>query len=440
MNKTELKQIVAEKTPKIFQMSMILLCFLITVIDGYDILSISYVAPIIAREWELTGVELGFIFSSGLVGMTLGALVLSPLGDLYGRRTAILLMLLLISVGMLATAFSSHYGAIASFRFLTGLGIGGIASNIGTTILEFVAEKSRTKALGLVFVGTPIGAIISGSLTLFVVENLGWPAVFVSGGLLTFSMFFIVLLALPESIEYLLSSCKPNRLRRLNHTLTYLKLPKLDEFPEDDDRSLNHSNSFIFEVFKGKLLARTIPIGLIHLFYMFGFYAFVNWSATLLTNMGLVDSAGISVAMLIYVGGIGGALTVGWITPRLGLLLTTAIGFFAAGLGLIAFGFAPENIILLGMITVFSGYFFFGIQVSLYTFAAACYPTNVRATAIGLAFTIGRIGSIIGPLTAGYLFDAGFDRAIILTALALPQLLATALIIYMKEQLTFYQE
>ncbi|MCP5143980.1 MAG: MFS transporter [Gammaproteobacteria bacterium] len=427
MTADEVRKLVVDKAPVSFQFAIIGICFLITVIDGFDILSISFIAPIIAREWGLSDVELGVIFSSGLAGMTLGALFLSPIGDILGRRVAILLLLALIGTGMVLTALAKDFIAIILFRLITGLGIGGIASNVGTTILEFVAPKRKAAALGLVFVGTPIGAIISGSITLFFINLWGWQSVLLCGGALTLAMVIAVYFGLPESIEFLMARRPAKALARLNAVLRRLRIEPLEVLPQPGN-SEQDSKKRILDVFHGELLATTIPIGLIHLFYMFGFYAFVNWSAKLVIDMGLSDGVGISIAMLINVGGIVGALTVGLIAARLGLLKTTSIGFLAVGIGLTSFGFAPELAWLLSCIIVVTGYFFFGIQVSLYTFVASCYPASVRTTAIGLAFTIGRLGSILGPYTAGVMLESGLGRPAVLLALAIPQVLAAILV------------
>lgn len=427
MTDEDVRNLVIEKASSSFQYIIICICFFITVIDGFDILSITFVAPIIAREWGLSEIELGIIFSSGLAGMGLGALFLSPLGDIYGRRTAILWFLTLISAGMFLTAFSENFLTITFFRLLTGLGIGGIASNCGTTILEFVGSTRRASALGFVFVGTPIGALISGSVTMFFVNNWGWEFVFISGGGLTLTMAVVVYFGLPESVEFLLSRRPKNVLSRLNEVLRKMKIDPLTQMPKAMEKQTLQKKR-VLDVFHGELLAKTIPIGLIHLFYMFAFYAFVSWSSQLVVGMGLSDTAGITITMLINVGGIAGALSAGFLTQKLGLLKATSIGFVAVALGLICFGASPEVMWILGSITFTTGFFFFCIQVSLYTFVASCYPASVRATAIGLAFTIGRIGSVLGPFTVGFLLQFGLDRIGLLLVLAIPQIFAAILV------------
>lgn len=422
-----MRALVVANTRTSVQYTIVAICLLITLIDGFDILSISFVAPAVAREWGLSPVALGAIFSSGLAGMALGALALSPLGDLFGRRTAIMWFLTIIGSGMLLTATAHDVTTMSAWRFLTGLGIGAMVSNTGTMILEFVPPARRTACLGLVLVGTPIGALVSGSVALFVIGAAGWQAVFICGGLLTLAMLPAVYFGLPESVQFLLGRRPRNALERLNSVLRRLDLAALEQLPPPG-HGLADREVRLTDVFRGDLLKRTLPIGFIHFIFMFAYYAFVNWAAKLITQMGSSDSAGISVAMLINVGGIAGAILIGFLTPRFGLMRTTTIGFGAIAAALVLFGIVPEVIWMLGVVAVLAGFALFGTQVSLYSLVAASYPPSVRATAIGLAFSIGRVGSVLGPYMAGVLLAFGAGRATLFIAIALPQLIAALLV------------
>jgi benzoate transport len=403
------------------------ICLLITVIDGFDILSISFVAPAVAREWNLSPIALGVVLSSGLAGMALGALVLSPLGDILGRRTAIMWCLALIGGGMLLTATAEDHTAMSLCRFITGLGIGAMISSVGTMILESVAPSRRTACLGLVLVGTPIGALFSGSVALFVIGFSGWQAVFICGGVLTLAMIPAVYLGLPESVHYLLDRRPRNALERLNALLRRQNLAALDRLPPPGDDAATRQLC-LTDVFRGALLKRTIPIGLIHFVSMFAYYAFASWAAKLVTQMGASDRTGISVAMLINVGGIPGAVLIGFLASRFGLARITVLGFCMTAGALALFGIVPEIVWLLALIAALTGFAVFGTHVSLYTLVATSYPPSLRTTAIGLAFSIGRIGSILGPYVAGVMLAYGAGRATLFLAIALPQLVAAALV------------
>lgn len=426
MKAEDVRALVLEHTRPSVRSAIVAICLAITVIDGFDILSIAFVAPIIARQWGLDPVQLGIVFSSGLAGMAVGALAISPLGDILGRRSAIIINLLLIGGGMLLTATATTVPALAGFRFVTGLGIGAMMSNTGTLIMEYVPAEKRTSALGLMLVGNPVGNLISGLVTLTVVGIAGWQAVFLCGGALTLAMIVLTYFGMPESVDYLLQRRPKNLLQRLNRVLRQLGVAQLTGVPAMGPRDEHRTR--LVDVFRGSLLRQTILIGVVQFIFMFAYYIFVNWSPKLITDMGASVTAGVTITMLINLGGIGGPLLVGFITTRLGLIRVTSFGYVAIGLSLAAFGIAPQWLWLLGVIAVIAGFSMFGTQVPLYSLVAGSYPVEVRATAVGLSFAIGRIGSVLGPGIAGVLLQNGLGRAGLFAVAALPMLAAAAMV------------
>ncbi len=408
------------------QFSIIAICLLITIVDGFDLLSIAVVAPLIARDWGLDPVELGLVFSSGLAGMWFGALFLSPLGDVLGRKTAIVFNLLIVTAGMLGAAWSQDIYQLAAGRILAGLGIGAMISNTSTLILEYVPARRRTLALGLMMVGNPIGNLGSGVVALWVIERAGWETLFLVGGLATLVLVPVVLFGIPESIEYLVKRKPRNALARVNRALRSVGERPVDRLPEA--RQAEEARTRVRELLGGELLKRTLQIGAIQFMFMFAYYVYVNWSPTIVSDLGGSDQAAVVVAMLIHAGGIGGSLLVGIIVRKLGLSDTTALGFILIALGLGSFGLAPPWIALMGAVSFVTGFVIYATQVPLLSLIAGSYPAEVRTSAIGIAFAIGRIGSVLGPSVAGLLLDNGAGRAGLFLVAAMPIFLAAALV------------
>jgi benzoate transport len=420
-----LRNLVQENTRPSTRRAIVTICLLVTIIDGFDILAIAFVAPIVAHQWRIDPIQLGVVFSSGLAGMAVGAFALSPLGDILGRRAAIVINLLLIGSGMLLTAAAYDVPTLAVSRFLTGLGIGAMLSSTGTIIVEYVPLSKRTMALGLMFIGNPIGNLISGLVALAAIEVAGWQAVFLFGGVFTLVMIVPVLWGIPESVEFLLRRRPKSALPRLNAALVRIGLPTVSELPTSV-RPMTKVG--FFDVVRGTLLGRTILIGAIQFIFMFAYYIFVNWSPKMITEMGSSVQAGVLIAMLINVGGIAGPIVVGLITPRFGLFRTTVYGFLAFGICLVCFGAAPQFLWVLGLIALVAGFSIFATEVPLYALVAGSYPAEIRVTAVGIVFAIGRIGSVLGPSIAGVLLAEGFGRFGLFLIAALPMLLAAAMI------------
>lgn len=414
------------------QFTIIVVCLLITIVDGFDLLSIAIVAPLIARDWGLDPVQLGIVFSSGLAGMGLGALFLSPLGDILGRKFAIIINLLLVTLGMLGAALSQDIYQLSTARILAGLGIGAMISNTTTLIMEYVPPKRRTLALGLMMVGNPIGNLSSGAVALFILERFGWEALFVFGGLVTLVLVPISIFCLPESIEYLVKRNPANALVRINRTLKFVgerPMLHLPDVPQGDE-----SRTRLRELFGGELLKRTLLIGSVQFIFMFAYYIYVNWTPQIVSDAGGSDQSAVLVAMSTFAGGIGGPLLVGLIVRRLGPTATTSLGFLVISIGLACFGLVPPWILLLGTVSFFTGFTIYATQVPLLSLIAGSYPTEVRTSAIGISFAIGRIGSVIGPIAAGLLLDNGAGRAGLFAVAAIPIFLASFLVRRLPDQ------
>ncbi|MCP5143990.1 MAG: MFS transporter [Gammaproteobacteria bacterium] len=408
------------------QFLIIAVCLLITIVDGFDLLSIAIVAPLVARDWGLDPVELGVVFSSGLAGMGLGALFISPLGDMLGRKSAIIINLLLVAAGMLGAAFSQDIYQLAAARIFAGLGIGAMISNTTSLIMEYVPVKRRTLALGLMMVGNPIGNLSSGVVALFVIERAGWEALFIFGGVVTLALVPAAIFGIPESIDYLVKRKPANALARINQALRFvgerpmLHLPVIPRSEESGTR--------LTELFGGDLLKRTLLIGAIQFGFMFAYYIYVNWSPKIVSDLSGSDQTAVLISMSTFAGGIGGPLLVGLAVRKLGLTATTSFGFVVIAVGMTTFGLVPSWFMLLAAVSFATGFTIYATQVPLLSLIAGSYPTEVRTSAIGISFAIGRLGSVLGPIVAGFLLDNSAGRTALFAVAALPMFLAALLV------------
>src|SRR6266576_3276882 len=108
-----------------FQIRLLLTCAAVLFLDGFDTQAIGYVAPALAKEWGLSKGALGPVFSAGLFGLMIGALLFGPLADRVGRKKIIIFSTLAFGLGTLATALVQDVGMLLAVRFFTGLGLGG---------------------------------------------------------------------------------------------------------------------------------------------------------------------------------------------------------------------------------------------------------------------------------------------------------------------------
>lgn len=406
-----------------YQWLVVTLGVLVNMLDGFDLLAASLVAPILSREWSLSPEALGVLLSSGALGTAAGAFVLSPVADLYGRRTAILINLCLMSVGMLVSATAESLTLLVAMRFLTGMGVGAMASCVGTLVFEYSSEKSRNLGLGLVTIGYTVGVVLGGFFAVGFLETYSWRAVFVLGGCMTLLLIPLIFFVLPESLDFMVANPKANTLARLNRIMLRIGLPGMNSLPARPPKVVE---SRLWDLLRQPLLPRTLMMQLSYFLYMMSSYFFLNWNNQLTTEAGFSDAGGLSISIMTNFGGIAGGIIIGYISSRLPFRIVATSILALMGVAIMAFGAAAASFMFTVVVSVVIGFCIFGAAVVLYTTGAATFPARVRATGMGLSMGAGRLGSFFGPFVAGYLLGADMGRMLTCFLLAIPVILSAA--------------
>lgn len=390
---------------------------LVNMLDGFDLLAASLVAPILSREWALTQETVGVLLSSGALGSAAGAFLLSSAADVLGRRSAILINLVLMCIGMLVSSRADSIELLVAMRFLTGMGVGAMASCMGTLIFEYSSVKNRNVALGLVTVGYTVGVVVGGILAKqFLAAGFSWSALFVLGGVLTLLLIPLVYFVMPESLDFLISKQKAGTLPRVNRVLQHLGLSPMDALPAPTPKV---AQSSVFDLLRQPILPRQLLMGASYFLYMMSSYFFMNWNNKLTTDAGFADAAGLDISILTNLGGIAGGVIIGYLSSRLSFRITAVVTLVVMGFAIAAFGGAAHSLLYTKISSFVIGFCVFGGAVVLYATAAATFPARVRATGIGLSMGAGRLGSFFGPFVAGQMLGATFDLGRMTTCLLL---------------------
>jgi benzoate transport len=404
------------------QMLVITLGVLINMVDGFDLLAASLVSPILKREWQLEPEMLGLLLSAGPLGTATGALLLSPVADLYGRRSAILANLLLMSLGMMLSALADSVTQLTVLRFLTGMGVGAMASCVGTLVFEYCSLKTRNLGLGLVTIGYNVGVVIGGILaSQWLIGAYGWRSVFVFGGVTSALLVPLVYWLLPESIDFMVAKPRANTLGKLNRVLSRLELRPFETLPAPSPKVARSSP---LDLLRQPILPRLLFMQLAYFLYMLSSYFFLNWNNQLTTDAGFADEQGRWITILTNAGGIAGGVLVGLITFRLPFRPVATVTLLAMGIGIMVFGASAGSLAFTVTSSMFVGFTIFGAAVVLYATGAATFPARVRATGMGLSMSAGRLGSFVGPLSAGLLLGADIGRFWTCLILAVPVMLS----------------
>ena len=226
-----IRELIDDSPVKKLQVTVIGICCMLNILDGFDVLAIAFAAPPIADEWAIQPAALGLVFSAGLVGMALGAMFIAPLTDRIGRRAMILICIVAISVMMAVTGLSRSVLELIAARALTGLGIGGMLASLTSMVAEYSPDRQRNLTIGLLQAGYPVGGTLGGLIAAWLLPDFGWRALFFGGAVLGALMIPIVALWLPESLVFLAQKQPPKALDRINRILHGLEHAPLDALP-----------------------------------------------------------------------------------------------------------------------------------------------------------------------------------------------------------------
>jgi benzoate transport len=409
----------------------IAICFLMNVLDGMDVLVVSYCAPMIAEDLNLGPKTLGFVFSAGLIGMAIGAIFLAPLADRFGRKKLILASALIMGLSVLLTAFSETILELIIMRLISGLGIGCMLATTATLTSENVLNNSKDFWVSLVISGYPVGAVVSGYVAAAIIPSYGWESMFLLAGLTTLITIPLIFFFVSESPQFYLKKQPNGALEKVNRILIKMNFKPLDSLP--DVELITTNNSLVSRLFSNKYKISTLQLWAA-LFFAFGcLYFLISWIPKLATDAGLSIELAIYAGTIFNVGAFFGIILQGYFSSKIGLKKTISIFLFLTFLLMASFKlFVGTDILLL--IYFLLGFSLQGGFVGLYAVAARLYPTEFKTTGVGWAIGMGRVGGILAPLIGGFLISIGLSLSANFFIFSIPALLASVLTFYMSSK------
>lgn len=412
-----------------FQIRVLILCALAALLDGFAAQMIGYLAPSIAREMHLGPKALTPIFSWGLVGLMLGALIFGPVADRFGRKPVIVIATLFYGLVTLATARADSGTALAVFRFLAGLGFGGVMPNAIAMTAEYSPHRRRGTMVTIMFCGFPIGASIAGFATVPILNAFNWRGVFVLAGAMPLLLAPALAVLLPESIRHVvIHGGKEARVRqllaRINSSLTF---PAGADFVVREERAAGIP---VFHLFSQGRAAATVLLWIGFFMSLIEIYFLTSWLPTVFHNAGITLSLAVIATAVFQGGGVVASLLLGLFVDRFGAFGSLTFTFFMGAVCVALLGYTHAIAAILS-ITFFAGAGIIGGQTGANALAASFYPTYIRSTGVGWALGIGRIGSIFGPILGGVMLSLHLPLTTVFLVGAVPALIGAAAIFLM---------
>jgi len=414
-----------------YQWLLLILCFMIVATDGMDVAIMGFLAPDITREWSISRAAFGVVMSAAPIGLAIGALLVGPLSDRYGRKKLLMGTVAWFGVFSLLSAAAPNVVMLSALRFLTGLGLGAAMPNATTLLSEYVPERSRSTLLAIMFTGFNLGSALVGFGAAALLPHYGWRMVLVAGGAIPLICLPFYIWLVPESVRFLVVRKFPDA--RIARTLT-----KVVGGSFAPTQSFTISEPTVYGSQPGKVLLsshyRTITLSLWGTYFMglLVIYLLSGWLPTLIKDAGLPIERAANITALFQLGGTVGALIVGYFMDRLtpGKVIAASYLAGAAFILLLASGSVTSG--MFATYVLFAGFCMSGAQTGMNAFAPSCYPTVVRATGVSWMLGIGRFGSILGSFAGGVLLSMGWSFSAVIAVLAVPAAIAALIIGFVK--------
>jgi len=410
------------------QIAVVAITVLLNGMDGFDILSIAFASPGIAKEWGTSQLALGIVLSMELIGMAFGSVFLGGLADKIGRRPTLLGCLVVMVTGMLLATTASSPVQLSIWRVLTGLGIGGMLSATNAVVAEFANSKWRALCISIMVIGYPLGGGFGGLYASSLIARFDWRAVFYFGAAATAVLLPIVFFLVPESVHWLTRKQPANALDKVNRALKALGHQVVAALPEvhADERKKT-----LADIFSTALIGVTLIVAAAYFLHIISFYFLLKWGPKVIVDMGFPAAAGGRVLTMANFGGAAGGAVFGLLTARLGLKPLTIGILILNAAAIVVFGYAPRDLDRLTLLAIVVGFFGNAAVSGMYSIVAYAFPTHVRATGTGFVIGVGRGGAVLSPWLVGYLKDSGATLPVVGMIMAVGSLLAAVVMAFL---------
>lgn len=380
--------------------AIIALCAAIAMLEGYDIQAMGVAAPRMMPALHLNQQQAGWALSANMIGLVIGALIGGRLADRIGRRPVLAVSVAAFGLFSLATAWASGFEGLIAIRIAVGLGLGGAMPNLIAIAAEVTPLGRRTAVTTIVFCGMSLGGAASALLARYAV-GLDWRWIFILGGTAPLLLAPAVGLLLPETRA-------------------------------DAGAGRAHSARGVIDALfgEGRIWA-TLSLWVAYALSLIILYLMLNWLPMLVTAKGLAKTDAPLASLAFNLSSLIGAPLMGALVDRYGVRWPMAAGYVGVVVAMSllagASGFGPI-VALSGL----AGFFVIGVQFCLYGLSPSYYPASVRGTGAGAAVAVGRLGSIAGPLVAGYLLGGGASASQVVETMAPVALVAGAAVVMLS--------
>lgn len=406
------------------QVVALILFALLLLFDGFNIQAISYIVPVLAKEWHLPKSILGTIFSVAFLGLLIGNFSISPLANRFGPKRMAIVSTAAFSLFTLLTVFATNASELIALRLLTGIGLGAaVPCAIGLTS-EFSPKRVRATFVLLIYVGYSFGFSIAGFCSGALIPTYGWVGPLWVGGIGPLVLSLLLIPFIPESAPYIARRQGNEHLASmLKRLYPYLDLAHGTNVTSNDPQT---DSTDVKGLFSTDLRAGTFLMWAVFVLNLAEFYFLQSWLPTVLTSLSYPAHVVVWATAVSTIGGMVAGIAMGPLMDRIGPYMILSALYLLGGITMFVISAVLGGGSRLLIFSVFCcGFCVSGGQKGVVALGSLFYPAGLRATGVAWAYGVGRLGGASGTFLAGVLYAANWSPDAIFRAAAIPAFIAS---------------
>jgi MFS family permease len=399
------------------QYVVVALMVALNALDGFDVLSSAFAAPGISKEWGVTRDALGIVLSAELVGMGFGSVLLGGMADKLGRKPTMLACLVIMAIGMYMAHAATGVSNLTIWRFITGIGIGGMLTATNAVTAESTSKAGRSLSMALYVIGYPVGGVIGGyAAQTWLLPDYDWRAVFLFGAAVTAAMIPLVMLLVPETPAFYTATRPADAVAKINRALAAFGKAPIAALAAATASGPKPKLTDILT--NPRLRPVTLLLAFGYMFHTITFYYILKWAVKIVSDYppGYAQPDAASVLTFANIGGAAGGLLLGFLMKRWSIKGPTVAMLLLAVAAVTAFGLGYDSLWNWRAAASLAMFFGNGAIVGFYAAFALGFPAYARGTGTGFVLGVGRFGAAGSPIIAGYLFSYFGDDQLLLVS------------------------
>lgn len=347
--------------------------------DAMDIGMLSFIIAALAVSWGLGADQTGMLTAINSIGMAVGAALAGTLADKFGRKMILLGTLIIFSIATGLSAFATSFAMLAVLRFFAGVGLGGELPVASTLVSESVPVKERGRVIVMLESFWAAGWLVAAVISYFVIPHLGWQAAFIIGAL---PVFYAIYLR-----------------RNIDDSPRYIN--------QSEQKKLSLLERIQF-IWSKPYKRSTVVLWVVWFTVVFSYYGIFLWLPSVMVIKGFSLVKSFQYVLIMTLAQLPGYFTAAYFIEKFGRKFVLVVYLTCTAIAAICFGMA-ESVPTLLISGALLSFFNLGAWGGLYAYTPELYPTAARATGVGLAAAVGRVGGILGPFLVGYLVSINVE-------------------------------